>query len=1143
MRRLAAFLWIAVCLSVTAAGLVASPAEAVESGAGWAAYPSVFPTNLPPGGQGELQISMLNVGTQPSSGAIIVTDVLPEGTRASNAGGIRPGGAEVLTPAEEEEQLGLGGARWNCTGDGSGERNIVGATTVTCTSNPAILPAIPVPPPGEPEERVGISVVAGNSSGENHVTVAGGGAAVATSTTNAVTVSEEEAKFGFSGWDVSFSGANGEADLQAGSHPYELTVFLGFNELNGEVDSTRMAGGDIRDLSVELPAGLFGNPAAVPRCTRASLDGQACPGASQIGTDSVGNYSLAGGGTRGYEVVAVYNMVPPAGVPAEFAFSVAGIHAFLDAGVRSGGGYGIVEHLNNLPRDEFDQNILTLWGVPAEASHDSQRSVDAICEENCAAGVEPKALLTLPTACAGPQAFTVHGLATWQDPLARANATTESHDNTGAGAGFAGCEKLLMAPTLVATPEQGAADSPTGFSIEVGLPQEALEVPTGVIESTIKNATATLPAGLTVNPARASGLTACSDSQANIESEGPASCPATAKVGVVNIKTPLLDGERESELKGDVYVLDSNPPNLRLLFTASADGVNLKIPARVELNESTEQLTATFTEAPELPFTEFKATMTGGPQAALATPKTCGRYETTTTLSPWATPFGEDLHPASRFEVTSAPGGGGCPSQPLPFAPSFESGATTDQAGAFTGFSLTMQDGDGQQRVGAVQVQLPPGLGAYISNVPQCPEPQASDGECGQTSEIGQAVIEAGRGPEPLVIPQPGNPPPKVFLTGPYEGAPFGLSIVTPVIAGPFNLGPNVVRARIEVDPTTAQVTATTDTQTQGHPIPLKLKGVPTDVRAINVVVNRPQFMFNPTNCATTSTLGTIGGAEGTNAPVSSRFQVGACRDLSFAPKFSATTQGNGATKGKGASLAVHIATKQGPNADPAVASEAAIAKVAVSLPLALPSRLTTLQKACLEAQFAANPAGCPPASSVGVAVAHTPELPVALEGPAYLVSHGGAAFPDLEMVLQGDGVTIILDGKTQIKKGITFSRFEAVPDAPVTSFELKLPEGQFSLLAANANLCKPTRTVTVKKTVVKREHGRKVRVRRTVTKQVPQPLEMPTTITAQNGLVVKQGTKIAVTGCPKSKPKHPKAKHARAKKGGVHTTSRRQAR
>jgi hypothetical protein len=414
-------------------------------------------------------------------------------------------------------------------------------------------------------------------------------------------------------------------------------------------------------------------------------------------------------------------------------------------------------------------------------------------------------------------------------------------------------------------------------------------------------------------------------------------------------------------------------------------------------------------------------------------------------------------------------------------------GSTTDQAGAFTNFSLLLQRGDGQQRIEKLQFKEPAGAAGMISQVPLCPEPQAAQGACSAASHIGHAVVTSGPGPYPLVLPQPGAPELPIFLTGPYKGAPFGLSIVTPVIAGPFNLGTIITRAKIEVDPLTAQITITTD------PLPQIVDGVPTDLRSINSIIDRPGFLFNPTNCTPAEFTGTAwstpppgAAGPGATAAISSHFGVGSCRELAFKPQFKVSTSGKTSRK-NGASLDVKLAYPKAP-----FGSQANIASVKVKLPKQLPSRLTTLQKACTDKVFNANPAACPAASRVGTAMTTTPILPVALNGPVYFVSHGAAKFPELIIILQGYGVTVDLHGETFISKaGITSTTFKTVPDVPVGSFELTLPEGKFSALAANGNLCK-------------------------------QKLLMPTRITAQNGAVINQSTKIAVSGCAKPKVKKP---------------------
>jgi hypothetical protein len=1094
---------LACVLGLLASATVAPPAFAVTEGTGWAVSASVFPTNLPPGGSGDIQIEMLDAGAAPSSGPITVTDTLPPGVTATKAGGM-VGSSEVVILSSKEEEEKLGGARWACSG----------TTVITCTSNPAFLPHVPVgAPQEEPEERIGIDVkVEGGASGANHVTVAGGGASDATSVSDPVTVSSSQPGFGFSGWDVSFTNADGTPDTQAGSHPYEMTVFLGFNELANRVGGTRMAGGEVRNLDVNLPPGLFGDPNAVPRCTRGQLDGGECPIQTQIGLDSVGVSSESGGG-KGADIAdaAVYNMVPPPGVPVEFAFSVAGFHAFLDAGVRSGNGYGIVEHIDNVPRVTLDQNILTLWGVPPEASHDAQRARFGNCEEHCASGVLSRPLLTLPTSCAGPQAFTVRGLATWQDPNASAEATVLTHDSSGAETGFTGCEHLSMEPSLSAVPDTAFADTPTGLTADVKVPQETLTEPHGLVASTIKNTTVTLPEGLVINPGQAAGLVACQAPEANVHGEGPSSCPAASKVGTVKIKTPLLEGTLESELEGNVYVLQSNPPNLQLLVTASADGIYLKLVANGHLNETTGQLTTTFSETPELPFTDFKLSFSGGAQAALATPTGCGTYTTTSDFTPWTTPFGADVFGSSSFQITNGPGDGACPSQPLPFGPSMIAGATTDQAGAFTNFSLLLQRADGQQRIERLQFKEPAGLAGLISQVPLCPEPQAAQGTCSQASHIGHAVVTSGPGPYPLVLPQPGKPELPIYLTGPYKGAPFGLSIVTPVIAGPFNLGTIITRAKIEVDPRTAQITITTD------PLPQIVKGVPTDLRSIDSVIDRPGFMFNPTNCNPQEFTGTAwgtpppgGGGPGATAPLSSHFGVGSCRSLEFHPKIAVSTAGK-ASKANGASLNFKIAYPKG-----AQGSQSWFNEAKFDIPRQLPARLTTIQKACIAATFESNRGACPAASIIGHAIVHTPVLPVPLEGPVYFVSYGGAKFPDAVLVLDGYGVHIELHGETFIGKGVTSATFRNTPDVPFESIEVSIPTGPSSEFGANL--------------------PEKARY-----SFCGQKLVMPTLFKAQNGLEIHRNTPISVTGCPKAK-KHKKAKKKKGRKAGKARHAKRSA-
>jgi hypothetical protein len=675
----------------------------------------------------------------------------------------------------------------------------------------------------------------------------------------------------------------------------------------------------------------------------------------------------------------------------------------------------------------------------------------------------------------------------WQAPLVYEGADAKLP-------GITGCGRLDFKPSMVVQPTSTASDSPSGLHVELNVPQN--EDPTGLAEADLKDATVTLPAGWTVNPSSANGLAGCPLLRGNeghggqtgidLENAEPARCPEASKVGTVRIKTPLL----EEELTGGVYVAQQgnagaaqgeNPFGSLLALYIAAEaperGVVVKLAGHVQLDPVTGQLTTTFDENPQLPFETLKLDLSRGERSPLATPRSCGSYQPTALLEPFShqgapgeegTPDAEPLIAPSV--ITSGPRGSSC-SATSDFSPSFAAGTTNPQSGNFSPFTMTLTRQDGEQRFSSVAMTMPPGLEGMISTVPLCPEPQANAGTCPAASQIGHVTVQAGVGSEPITLPEPGRPEDPVYLTQAYDGAPFGLAIVAPAEAGPFNLGAVVTRAKLQVDPRTAQVSV------QSSPLPTILQGVPVDVRAINVTIDRPSFTFNPTNCEPLTVAGGIGSAEGALANVSSHFQAANCAALPFNPSFTVSTSGK-TSKAGGASLRVKLTQKPG---------EANIHKVDLQLPLALPSRLTTLQKACSEAQFNANPDGCPAGSVIGAATARSPLLQAPLTGPAYLVSHAAAAFPDVVFVLQGDerGGVIRIDvvGNTDIKKGITYSRFESVPDTPISSFETTLPEGPHSALAANGNLC-------------------------------AQSLVMPTTLVGQNGAQVKRNTKISVTGC-----------------------------
>jgi hypothetical protein len=1075
LKRHLYLLLAALCICgsqvTTGSAVAATPAP------GWEIVTRIAPTYLPPGGNGQIDLYMYNTGAGTGEDPI-VTDILPAGVTAADG---------YLTV--NYLQPGLGG------GGGSTGQCTVASKTVTCTAGA-------VPPGADMEVHIPVTIEASVPSGSeanNEATVVGGGALDPASQAKTVKFSSTPPGFGFAGFDAWFASPDGVPDTQAGSHPYGLSVAYAMNSTGIGGFEELTTGAETRNLVVNLPPGIVGNPTAVPRCTRQQFDGEStseaeepsCPPSTQVGIDQ----SFAEGVLV---VFKVYNLVPPPGVAAQFAFDYSGTQVFLDAGVRTGGStplssdYGISEHIDNVPERSVVYNMTTIWGIPGEASHDSQR------EGPSGAGTAP--FLTLPTACEGPQEFSIEALNTWEGRSETSNvvgnedltasASLLSHGSTGVPVGLTGCDHLGFSPAVSVAPDTSHADTPAGLTVNVEAPQQALATPEGISTSNIKDTTVTLPAGVAINPGQAAGLAACPYAQDGTGGEGPPECPAASKVGTVEIETPLL----ADRLQGNVYVLPPDPPHMRLLVAASGDGVNLKLIGDVHLNEATGQLVTTFSNTPELPFSDLKLSFSGGAQAALETPALCGTYETISDFTPWTSPLVPDVFPYSSFAITSGPDGSAC-QNPLPFAPELIAGATTDQAGGYTSFSMLLQRGDGQQRIKSLQFKVPEGLLGMISKVALCGEPQAANGECSAASQIGHTVVTAGPGPYPLVVPESGQPPAPIYLTGGYDGAPYGLSIVVPLVTGPFDLGKIVVRGRIEVDPHTAQLTVTTD------PFPQVIDGIPDDLRVIDAVIDKPGFMFNPTSCAPMSFGGTATSVEGTVAAISSHFQVGSCQALKFQPNFKVSTQAK-TSRADGASLDAKIVYPVGNLGFNQASSQSNIQVVKVELPKRLPSRLTTLQKACTAQVFEANSANCPAASAVGHATAITPVLPVPLSGPAYFVSHGNEAFPSLIVVLQGYGVTVDLVGTTFIsKQGITSSTFKQVPDVPIQSFELVLPEGPYSALAANGNLCKGA-------------------------------MSMPTEFTGQNGAFLKQSTKMTVTGCPKAKKATAKKKTKKQGKG-----------
>jgi hypothetical protein len=733
----------------------------------------------------------------------------------------------------------------------------------------------------------------------------------------------------------------------------------------------------------------------------------------------------------------------------------------------------------------------------------------------CKSGAPQVPLLTNPTSCGASRTATL-SVDDWKEP---GNFTGPEGTRTRSTTlpPLTGCEHVDLSSSLAVTPEKSSASTPSALDTELNIPQEGLESPTGLAASDVKDGSIVLPEGVQLNASAANGLATCSTEQVgftgfaelNKETEAgvqtpqftprlknPATgeeeatlCPSASRIGNIHIKSPLLEGE----VSGGIYqaapqnytagALENPFRSLLALYAVAEEpttGVLVKFPIKITPS-ATGQLTGTIESAPQLPFNRLKLEFYGGERAPLATPARCGTYDASLTLDPWTDdlPFSltEPLAPA----ITSGPNGTPCPGATLPFAPSLTAGLTSTTAGAFSTLTTSLGREDGQQDLQSTSISFPPGISAVLTGVPECGEAEANAGTCPAASQIGEDTASAGIGQDPYTVT--GG---RVYLTGPYDGAPFGLSIVTPAKAGPFILqqgAPVVTRAKIEINPTTAQVTVTTV-----GAIPRIIEGIPLEIQHINVTVNRPNFMLNPTSCEPMSVTGTIGGWEGASSLVSSPFQVVTCASLKFQPTVAAAT-GAHASKADGASLSFKIAYPKS-----AVGSQAWFREAKFDIPKQLPARLTTIHQACPQATFEAGPTNCPVHSKIGEAVVHTQVLPEPLKGPLYFVSYGNAKFPDVVMVLSGDNVNIRLTGETFIngKTGVTSATFPNTPDVPFENIEVTLPTGEYSEFGANLGQGKYD--------------------------FCGQNLKMPTEFLGQNGAAIHEDTAIGISGCAKVK-------------------------
>jgi hypothetical protein len=809
----------------------------------------------------------------------------------------------------------------------------------------------------------------------------------------------------------------------AGAYP-DLTTDLSF-ATKPKTPPFKAADGNLRDLTVDLPAGFAGDPTALPQCSQVDFAQNACPASTQIGV-AVSTLLFP---TEGFPIEAtfpVFNMEPRNDDDtAEIAFTALLLTVHIPISVRTDGDYGLTARITGITRYYgLERTSLTIWGIPADPSHDGQR-FDMIGIPVPPPQTARRPFLMNPTRCDGPLTFKARGNS-YQDPTRFSEASTTLPP-------LIGCESVPFEPGFSFQPTSPVAGAPSGFQSVLSVPYNT--DPDGRGSATLRNAVVTLPKGVALSPSAGAGLGSCDDAHLNLRSTVAAACPANAEIGTAEFDVPAL----AKPLKGAIYQRQPLPGDLfRIVLVADGFGVHLKIPADVKADPVTGQLTATFADTPQVPFRKLTLNFDGGQHAPLSNPAACGTYTTHAELTPWSssTPVAVD----SSFVIDQ-----GCGQEGV-FSPRFSAGMADPTAGAHTSFHMRITRDFGPA-ISSIDTVMPQGLLADLRGVPRCNEARAVAGTCGSESQVGRVTVAAGAGTDPLFLPEVGKAPTAVFLAGPYKGAPFSLSIVVPAQAGPFDLGTVVVRAALFVDPEDAHVTVKSD------PLPTILEGIPLNVRDIRVDIDRPAFTLNPTSCAQKEVRATVYSPEGASVKRASPFRVADCAELAFTPKLGLRLTGKKQMKSGGhPTLRARLTQKQG---------QANIAKAKVTLPknLVLDSKNAFDPKLVCDYDKA-KAADCPASSKIGTATLHTPILANPLTGAVHLVQ--GIRFgptgnrirtlPTLLIKLRGE-VAINLRSKTAVDKSNRLvSTFPNVPDAPATRFSLQINGGKKGILTVTEN-------------------------------------------------------------------------------------------
>ncbi|HEX7058824.1 MAG TPA: hypothetical protein VF176_03145 [Solirubrobacterales bacterium] len=834
------------------------------------------------------------------------------------------------------------------------------------------------------------------------------------------------------------------SNTQAGGHP-DLAMSFSLDS-PGAPEAAK-------DISVNTPGGVFGNPNALTKCNSEDFALKQCPSASQAGLITIhANYSYYGGSAAELLGTApIYNRVVEGDQTALFSFYVPkiGVQINVPVAVRTRSDFGlrftVADLTQTAPLASAD---LVFWGFPAKGDHDGERfpkgnvgcadvAMAGVGGSFCLKGAEtapgiiPKPLINNPSQCTGADLPVSIDVTTYQDPA------NPSHKGDSYPAST-GCYEMTFKPVLQATATTKEADSASGLDITLSAPQPVGQANT---PSSIHQVVLTLPDGFTVNPDAADGQGACLDSQANFGTEGLADCPDRSKIGTFQISSPALDGP----LEGAIFIGEPKPGDqYRLFLIADGFGIHAKFVGSVIPDPKTGKVLFNIKDLPQVPFDQFQLHLFASDRGLMATPTLCTLYPIVARFFPWNDKLA-DVTSTQFFSIESGPNGTPCPGSIRPFNPRLVAGTSNPQAGSYSDFNLKLDRDDGDQFLKDINFTMPPGFTGDMRGVAYCPEASIAAASqrpgrteqalpsCPASSQIGTSNVAAGPGSHPFHAT--GN----LYMAGPFKGAPLSLVVITPALAGPYDYGTIVVRVALHVDPLTAQVRALSDT------VPQIVGGIPIRMRSIEVNINRPGFTINPTNCAALSVESQGVGDQGTVVDFSSYFHAVNCATLAFKPKMTFRQLGSKeqTKRNKNPRLRIDLWTRPG---------DANLKSLAVTLPRTLAIDQRHLGNICAKSELIAK--HCEGRQTIGSAWVKTPLLDQPLAGPVYAVS-GYGILPHLAFILGGQVMIVPEAESSSVGKGNLQTVVPVIPDVPIGHFRFDLNGGKQGYLLNTADLCR----------------------------------------------------------------------------------------